>query len=121
MVKLIRMLADRDGAHDHIHIVTYQAGEIYSLDRKEPPISQDLLDGFVASGHAQEVDEAGNAINIPANRRQTKIIAPPAIKADDIPGEATPTVRDVLSERMRPAEPEPDPTTETTPEPPAAK
>ena len=120
MVKLIRMLADRDGAHDHIHIVTYQAGEIYSLDRKEPPISQDLLDGFVASGHAQEVDEAGNAINIPASRRQTKPMAPPAIKADDTPGEAAPTVRDVLSERMRPAESEPDPVVpEPTPEPPA--
>ena len=116
MVKMIRMLEDRDGAYDHIHIVTYRAGEIYHLDRKEPPISQDLLDGFVASGHAQEVDEAGNAIGTPASRRQTKPIAPLATK-DDTPGEAAPTVRDVISARMRPADAEPDPVPPAEPTP----
>jgi hypothetical protein len=118
MAKIIRMLEDRDGAYDHIHIVTYVAGEVYSLDRRDPPISQDLLDGFVASGHAQEVDEAGNPIGTPASRRQTKPVTPPATKADDTPGEAAPTVRDVLSARMRPALDEPEtPPPATTPVP----
>lgn len=119
MARIIRMLEDRDGAHDHIHIVTYLAGEIYSLDRHDPPISQDLLDGFVASGHALEVDEVGNPIATPASRRQTKPATPPAVKADDTPGEAAPTVRDVLSARMRPADVEPpaEPTPDAAPKP----
>lgn len=117
MAKMIRMLEDRDGAHDHIQIATYRSGEIYHLDRKDPPISQDLLDGFVASGHAQEVDEAGNPISTPASRRATKPTGPSATKdgvtqvvqQDETPGEAAPTVRDVLSARMHPALTEPDP------------
>lgn len=117
MATYIRMLEDRDGAHDHINIVTYHAGEIYSLDRRDPPISQELLDGFVASGHAQEVDAQGNPIGPPASKRQTKPVTPPATKADDTPGEAAPTVRDVLSARMRPAvdEPPAEPMPETAP------
>ena len=80
MIQFIRMLEDRAGAYDHINIVTYVAGEVYSLDRFDPPISQDLLDGFVASGHAIEVDADGNPVATPASKRQTKVTGPKATK-----------------------------------------
>jgi len=80
MIQYIRMLEDRDGAWDHIQIARYQAGEVYSLDRFDPPISQDLLDGFVASGHAIEVDAEGNPVATPASKRQTKVTGPKAAK-----------------------------------------
>ncbi len=91
MPQYIRMLEDRDGAHDHIHIVTYRAGEVYPNAANNPPISQDLLDGFVASGHAVEVDAAGNPVNPPAARRQTKPTGPAATKADDAAPASEPT------------------------------
>ncbi len=91
MAQAIRMTADRDGAPDHLTIITYQAGEIYSLDRADPPISQDLLDGFVASGHAVEVDADGNPLSIPADKRQTKPSGPKATKdAPPLPVEPPP-------------------------------
>ncbi len=80
MAQIIRMTADREGAPDHLTIITYQAGEVYSLTRTDPPISQDLLDGFVASGHAIEVDGDGNPLSIPADKRQTKPSGPKATK-----------------------------------------
>jgi hypothetical protein len=81
MIQFIRMTADREGAYDHYNIVTYKAGEVYSLERADPPISQDLLDGFVASGHAIEVDADGNPVAAPAADRQTKPTGPKATKA----------------------------------------
>ncbi|MDE1904962.1 MAG: hypothetical protein KGH75_00745 [Rhodospirillales bacterium] len=94
-IQYIRMLADREGAWDHIHIVTYQAGEIYSLDRTDPPISQDLLDGFVASGHAMEVDADGNPVGMPADTRQTKPSGPKATKATSVADAPAPRTPDV--------------------------
>lgn len=91
MTQFIRMLEDRDGAYDHINIVTYEAGEVYSLGC-DTPISQELLDGFVASGHAIEVDADGNPVGTPADKRQTKPTGPKATKGapatDDPPPQA---------------------------------
>lgn len=83
MIQFIRMLEDRDGAWDHIQIHTYQAGEVYSLEGSPLPISQDLLDGFVASGHAIEVDEQGDPVGKPADNRKTKVTGPKATKGAD--------------------------------------
>ena len=105
MPQFIRMITDREGAHDHINIALYQAGEIYHRGRVDPPISQDLLDGFIASGHAIEVDEQGNPIGIPADRRATKPTGPRATKdapAQDNP--PAPPIREALISRLYPAD-----------------
>ena len=102
MPQFIRMTADRDGAYDHINIVTYQAGEVYHLGRTEPRISQDLLDGFVASGHAIEVDAEGNPIGTPADKRETKPTGPKALKVTITPAP------DVSTAQIPTSEPTPD-------------
>lgn len=111
MINYVRMLEDRDGAWDHIQVNTYRAGEVYHLGRFDPPISQDLLDGFVASGHAIEVDENGNPTTKAGAKRLTKVVAPDATKSveDDTPGELAPSARDVILANLRPD-------TEETPE-----
>lgn len=124
MITYIRMLEDRDGAPDHIHIETYRAGEVYSLQRHDPQISQDLLDGFVASGHAVEVDGSGNPIGTPASKRQTKPTGPAATKADMPPTDdetSAPPIHPALAARLYPVEDEPEVATEPAPEPPPAK
>jgi hypothetical protein len=111
MAQIIRMLENREGAYDHINIVLYREGEVYSRERTDPPISQDLLDGFVASGHAIEVDAQGNPIGTPASRRQTKPTGPIATKADTAPpaddDPPAPSIHPALAARLYPAEDEP--------------
>lgn len=120
MVEFIRMTADRDGAYDHFNIVTYRAGEVYHRYRTDPPISQDLLDGFVASGHAIEVDAQGNPVAIPADKRATKPTGPKATKdatpapVDTEPPPSAPTANDVRMDRLYPTE---DKSTDAQPDP----
>ena len=70
------MLEDRDGSPNHTHVYRYVAGEVYSEDT-EPRVSAELMAGFVASGHAVEVDAQGNPIGTPASKRATKGATPP--------------------------------------------
>lgn len=67
----IRMLHDRDGSPNGHTVHTYQAGEIYSKE-SDPPASDYLMEGFVASGHALEVDAHGNPKGTPAEARAKK-------------------------------------------------
>lgn len=73
------MLEDRDGAPDGITIYTYQAGEVYS-ETSTPRATQEQMAGFVASGHAIEVDADGNPVATPASKRATKVTGPKATK-----------------------------------------
>ena len=65
------MLEDRDGSPNHTHVHLYRAGEVYSRETV-PPASDDLMAGFVASGHALEVDAHGNPVGTPADARARK-------------------------------------------------
>lgn len=114
MITTIRMIEDRDGAYDHINIVTYRAGEIYSREGSDLPISQDLLDGFVASGHAIEVDAQGNPVNRPGRRQTKPTTAQIATKDDDdTPGEYAPSAREAIMSRFQPGD---DPDDAATPQ-----
>src|SRR5579875_951694 len=81
MARNIRMLEDREGSPNHTHVFLYREGEIYS-ESSIPAVSPDLVEGFIASGHAIEVDEVGNPIAKPAEKRATKPAGPLATKAD---------------------------------------
>ena len=70
----IRMLVDADGApHGHT-VYTYTAGEVYAPDTL-PPATEWLMNAFVTSGRAVEVDASGNPVATPASRRARKAVA----------------------------------------------
>jgi hypothetical protein len=67
----IRMLEDRAGSPNGHTVYTYKAGEIYTRE-SDPPVSDALMHGFIATGHALEVDAHGNPIGTPAEARAKK-------------------------------------------------
>lgn len=67
----IRMLVTADGSpHGHT-VYTYEEGEVYSPD-STPPATGYLMEAFVSSKRAIEVDADGNPVAIPAAKRAKK-------------------------------------------------
>ena len=97
-MQAIRMLIDADGApHGHT-VYRYESGEMYRAGDTQPPMSEDLMTAFVASGRAVEVDENGNPVATPASRRARK-----SADASDVP-EAAPESAQPAPESAQPAQ-----------------
>lgn len=79
----IRMLEDAEGSVNGHTVHLYKSGEVYSSETT-PPVNDHLMQSFVVSGRAVEVDAQGNPVGTPADRRAYKAATePPAEPAAD--------------------------------------
>lgn len=74
----VRMLKTHRAAPAYSDVYTYTEGEVYG-ESSSPPLTDALMQSFVAQGIAVEVDAEGNPTNPPASKRSTKGAANPPV------------------------------------------